>query len=743
MKKSYPCERGHASRQTPWRCFALLLLWACAGQSAVAQPASCVVANLSPVTVRVEISGDSGASLEARTQERLNRDLALGDVLAFHASGPATLQFSPLERGSHRPSGGQIVQITPPALVLIVAEDGQSPTGVRTMVFSPNQSMTISDDQLRILEDTLRRGEGPRLRGYRSEGFAGRHSSLPEALLVPIKLLVDDDEAAAPPIWENRLRRRVAAANEVLERYFPLRLQVVAVETWHSDKSLATLEGGYQEFVRRVDPAPATIAIGFASQWASMKPPAPLAICAGPLSRHILLREHGPEITETERLEMLLHEIGHVFGAVHVRDSGSLMRIKMEERRARDRHFSLGFDPFNTLIVNLTIEEFLRGSRGPAEFSEMGRNSLAGYYRLLAESGLSDESAAQLAGLWAGLSVGAGMAADAETGASPRPTAPPQNSTESPAEEAVASAGQSAAAPTPEHAPRPTAPTVEKTERPGPSRTLADLSASNPLLPVKPSSGDSGPSSGAAPPIPELEPIAPATPVDGARWIIQAVVESWPGVVQVALSGQDSRGRLGGDQITELLVRQSAQAALKLKGPEAVQRSSFLLAIGVLVDDSNYLREQPGLGDIWRRLEGESERAKRLARIPPPTIQTRHDWAQHFGVSAALTELVGASAARSLGLAKEWRDAQGDSGFSFTDIAANYAGVAFAEAVRSGRVSLESLGETFTLGTYVPPLTIYEEGISFPRLMSEYGGYYGERTRTILRQIEEKIRSLY
>jgi len=192
----------------------------------------------------------------------------------------------------------------------------------------------------------------------------------------------------------------------------------------------------------------------------------------------------------------------------------------------------------------------------------------------------------------------------------------------------------------------------------------------------------------------------------------------------------------------EILVRKGAEVAQQIPAQSATQRSAFLRVLGVLVDDSTFLREQPGLGVVWAKLETEAERQRRLARIPLPTIEGRHDWAQHFGVSAALTDVLGAGPARSLGLAKEWRDAQGDSGFSFTDLAADYAGVVFAEAVQSGRISLAELAKNFTLPAYVPPLSRYPEEISFPRMIREYGGFFGERTRAIVREIEDAIGSL-
>jgi len=66
------------------------------------------------------------------------------------------------------------------------------------------------------------------------------------------------------------------------------------------------------------------------------------------------------------------------------------------------------------------------------------------------------------------------------------------------------------------------------------------------------------------------------------------------------------------------------------------------------------------------------------------TLSERHDFAQHFLVSAALTVGADTTLADTIGLLKELDDSQGGSGFSFTDIGADRTGVRFAElAVRN------------------------------------------------------------
>ncbi|ASV76934.1 hypothetical protein THTE_4333 [Thermogutta terrifontis] len=697
------------------------------------QPSPAVVANLAPFPGQVTVQDATGEGvLTAIFPPRTMATLVLRETCRISATGqlPPTATSSRCEEVIGPGSLGILYvvgQPEKPTFQMAVVTPQSDPSALARVLTTASSAL----DQQAMTQFITG--------GYTSLGVVWEPNLRPRKLLVPVKILVDDEEPAARRIWEARLRARIAAVNDILGRFCPIQLNVVAAETWRSNDKLASLEDGYQQFVTTVDPLPGTLAIGFASQWASQKQAATLGTCAGPFSRHILLREHGPAITETERVEMLLHELGHVFGAVHIADTDSLMRPKLENRRARDRQFLLGFDPVNTLVMNMVAGELLQRKTRWEDFSEHTRGSLLFCYRALVAAEESDETASllierleqvsrQQAPLVAG--VEPGQATD-DTPSGDLRESSDQPPTRSPAVDLAHGA------PAPE-------PPGETRSSIKPATPEATAGLERPTTPQEHQSGrEAREKTGTAstPPTGSTDVFPPPAPPEeslaAARWVIQAVVAEWdPAAVPV------SGPRPMGDAVMEMLVRKAAEVAQQIPAQSATQRSAFLRALAVLVDDSIFLREQPGLGVVWAKLETEAERQRRLARIPLPTIEGRHDWAQHFGVSAALTDLLGAGPARSLGLAKEWRDAQGDSGFSFTDLAADYAGVVFAEAVQSGRISLAELAENFTLPAYVPPLSRYPEEISFPRMIREYGGFFGERTRAIVREIEDAIGSL-
>jgi len=201
---------------------------------------------------------------------------------------------------------------------------------------------------------------------------------------VQVKLLVDDEEPSSRRQWERRLTERVAAASQILEVQCRLRLEPVALETWDSDDALRSIDDLYAEFQHEVEPRPAQLVLGFSSQ-AMLEPGAERpGRSGGLLTRHILLPEGGSKVSEAERLEVLVHEIGHFLGAVDRDDRGSVMRPKLCDGRARGAGFVIQFDPVNALIVSLVAEQLHGGRVGKIiDLPLATRKQLHGIYKSL------------------------------------------------------------------------------------------------------------------------------------------------------------------------------------------------------------------------------------------------------------------------------------------------------------------------------------------------------------------------
>lgn len=211
---------------------------------------------------------------------------------------------------------------------------------------------------------------------------------------IRVKLLVDDDEPAVQKLWEPRLRARLAAASEIIEKHCRVRFNVVRVGTWESDDKVIDFAKTLREFELVVTPAPAQVAIGFTSQYEVPKGRAHLGGTRGPLHSHILIREWSQHISKTERLEVLVHELGHFLGAVHCGEQTSVMRPILGDRVSRAADFRIGFDPVNTLAMYLLGEEMRSGKfRGFRQVRPATKAQLIGAYTALSETMPDDTTA--------------------------------------------------------------------------------------------------------------------------------------------------------------------------------------------------------------------------------------------------------------------------------------------------------------------------------------------------------------
>jgi hypothetical protein len=202
----------------------------------------------------------------------------------------------------------------------------------------------------------------------------------------------------------------------------------------------------------------------------------------------------------------------------------------------------------------------------------------------------------------------------------------------------------------------------------------------------------------------------------------------------------DSPERPKGDKLTVEYVRAAASVALTQE--EALQVPAFLLGLGIALDDSTILRTNPLTRDMCRAAENDEERRARVASLGVPTVRHRRDLCQHFAVSAALTELLGSTAAEAAGLAKELYDMQRPSGFSFTDLAADLAGIAFAQRVRGTPELLRVLQDRFQVEDFIPTVTGLREGLSARRFRADYGALDDPRFKTAMDEVRRRVEEM-
>ena len=376
------------------------------------------------------------------------------------------------------------------------------------------------------------------------------------------------------------------------------------------------------DFETKVDPAPARLAIGFTSQWKMERGRIHMAGTRGPLSTHVLAREGNPQVTEPERLEYLIHELGHFLGAAHSPERNSVMRPVLGDKQAGRFGFHIQFDPVNTLAIAIISDEMRRRNLTRlAELSPDTRKRLGQIYTALAHALPDDPAAFHYAQL---------------------------------------------------------------------VRSVAG------------------------------SPVVLAT-----RQVLQQIVHA--AIRNQALPpsvGNISKieTRRESDALTEYYVREAARAAQRQ--PENVRHTAFLTALAIGMNDVEVTVPSTTAASFVRASEQTSERMIRLKLLGDPTVLGRRELARRFFASALLATTANPGIAEANGVATELSNARTPLGFSFANIAADRAGVRFAQAVQDNHVPIGMLALAFNVRSFMPDVKDLPEKLT----ANEFAAHSERRT---------------
>jgi hypothetical protein len=173
------------------------------------------------------------------------------------------------------------------------------------------------------------------------------------------------------------------------------------------------------------------------------------------------------------------------------------------------------------------------------------------------------------------------------------------------------------------------------------------------------------------------------------------------------------------------------------RGSMVEENESAILAWGIALGDHRLAR--------FVGLDPDSELVRRATEISQgTTLRGREDWARHYAVSAALAVLAHPWVGDAGGLMKEEADAlsQG-SGFSFGDLAADRAGVRFAEASTSSETSAKTmqrlLQDQLNLDELFPKIVDLPENLTVQEFRQKFGTVGSERYRQEIIRIEAAL----
>ena len=126
-----------------------------------------------------------------------------------------------------------------------------------------------------------------------------------------------------------------------------------------------------------------------------------------------------------------------------------------------------------------------------------------------------------------------------------------------------------------------------------------------------------------------------------------------------------------------------------------------------------------------------------------PRVLGRHDLAQHYLVSAALTVSAGSGLAGAMGLFKELDDSRGGTGFSFPDLLADRAGIRLAEMAtgtdRQARVLQQRMSGSLSESDFMPAIDDLPEGIMELEFKHRYRDPDSENYRMVEDEIERRL----
>jgi hypothetical protein len=170
--------------------------------------------------------------------------------------------------------------------------------------------------------------------------------------------------------------------------------------------------------------------------------------------------------------------------------------------------------------------------------------------------------------------------------------------------------------------------------------------------------------------------------------------------------------------------------ALQSGGVAADENRAALTALGAYLSGIS----------LPKLLEGGSRSTRRAPRVLV-TLHGRRYFAEHYVISAAIAVNGGSRLANAIGLIKEEEDATRGSGFSFTDLAANRAGVLLGEHATGAAAErvLQRLAAARSDADLMPDFRDLPEFMAQAEFDRRYGPIGGPRYQKLIDLIDARL----
>lgn len=215
------------------------------------------------------------------------------------------------------------------------------------------------------------------------------------------------------------------------------------------------------------------------------------------------------------------------------------------------------------------------------------------------------------------------------------------------------------------------------------------------------------------------------------------VVKPYYNLIEKLAAQHSSKSRVSLTEFVRPLFNLASKRSTS--GDPIKENRAAVLAMVLYFGDDRFERF---IGDVRTAQQKSKRRSISYVRL-----NGRHDFVQHFAISAGLTLTGGEDTANIIGVLKEVKDAASKkSGFSFTDIGADRLGVRFAKKATENRKKALEFQSVLSTATserrFFPTFTDLPEGMTTAQFKTRYRDTKSQKYKDEIAKIDRRINAI-